>query len=119
MIHVDRATAMSTYFLSKGGGRMNDIKLAKLQYLAERTSLLELMSPIVNDEAVSLYHGPCLSSTLNLTNDFNEDSFWDSFISFEPYDLAPEGRNTVVLMSPTPWSGVLSPARTLRSSTRL
>lgn len=110
MIHVERAVALSAYFLEREGGRMNDIKLAKLQYLAEREALITMLAPIVGDEAVSLYHGPCLSHTLNLTNDSSEDSLWDSYIGFEPYELAPEGRNTVVLASPIVEEELLSPA---------
>lgn len=89
---------------------MHDMKLAKLQYLAERESLIRFLNPMISDEPVSLYHGPCLSATLRLTNDTDEDSYWDSFIGFEPYDLAAEGSNTVALLAPASVSEILSPA---------
>ncbi|CAN5703649.1 Panacea domain-containing protein [soil metagenome] len=110
MIHIERATAMSAYFLEKAGGRMNDIKLAKFQYLAERESLITMLSPMVGDEALSLYHGPCLSHTLNLTCDIAEDSSWDAHIGFEPYEIADEGSNMAVLTNPIRWEDFISPA---------
>jgi len=60
-----KAAQMAAYFLHRRGGRMSYLKLMKLLYLADRLSIQEIGLPISGDHAVSMEHGPVLSTTLN------------------------------------------------------
>lgn len=101
---------MTAFFLERAGGRMNDIKLAKLQYLAERGAILRFHAPIANDEGVSLEHGPCLSQTLNLTTSYASDPLWERHIALHRRGADGTPENTVELRAPFAWRDYLSPA---------
>ena len=80
----DRLVAqMAAYFLHKQKGRMPILKLMKLLYLADRESMDRYGYPMSYDYMVSMQHGPVLSGTLNLINDFIEssDDGWKDWIS--------------------------------------
>ncbi|MBN8691204.1 MAG: SocA family protein [Armatimonadetes bacterium] len=94
---LDRAMAMTAFFLQKGGGEMNDIKLAKLQYLAERASLITLAERLTGDDLVSLEHGPCLSRTVNLETQKTPNANWRRHFGFRPHSPAQGTDNTVTL----------------------
>jgi uncharacterized phage-associated protein len=64
MFREDKATAMAVFFLRKAGGVLNDIKLMKLLYLAERESLRIKNSTIAGDSFVIMKNGQVLSDTL-------------------------------------------------------
>lgn len=85
------------------------MKLAKLQYLAERQSILALMAPITCDAYVSLPHGPCLSRTLELMRT-QDHMLWSQHIKFESHINAKESENTVVLLKPFAYRSELSDA---------
>ena len=109
MYKIRRALAVTAFFLEKGQGRMNDMKLAKLQYLSERMSILSLMAPITCDAYVSLPHGPCLSKTLELTRT-QDHTLWRQHIRFESHTKSKESENTVVLLAPFDFRSELSEA---------
>lgn len=109
MFHNDRALALTAFFLERAGGRLNDIKLAKLQYIAERRAILRFGAGLANDDGVSLEHGPCLSLTLNLTLQRRPDPLWERHIEFIRYEQGAD-ENTVSLKEPLDWREALSPA---------
>ena len=59
-----KAMAMAAFFLERAGGRLNDIKLMKLMYLAEREALLKMNATVTGDSFVIMMHGQVLSNTL-------------------------------------------------------
>lgn len=60
-----KAAQIAAFFVAMAGGRVDKLKLAKLQYLAEREHLARYALPMVYDELYSLPHGPICSSSLN------------------------------------------------------
>ena len=109
MFHSDRALALTAFFLERAGGSLNDIKLAKLQYIAERQAILLFGAPLANDDGVSLEHGPCLSQSLDLMRHVKRDPLWERHIGFRRHKEG-EKENTVVLNEPVDWAAILSPA---------
>ena len=90
----DKATQVASRFIEKEGGSIRILKLVKLVYLTDRTSLLRFGRPVTFDEFYSLPYGPIPSSTLDRINSYGfEDSVWKRFISLR------EG-NTVRLVAP-------------------
>lgn len=80
-----KAAQMAAFFLAREEGcTMYILKLMKLLYLAERESLSRYGTPMCGDHAVSMDHGPVLSTTLNFMNGCvrasNEDG-WESWVS--------------------------------------
>ena len=77
------AAHMAVYLLRKNGAPMSHLKLMKLMYLSERTSLKEYANTISGDRFVSMPHGPVLSATLNHMNGYidSQPGGWDTFIS--------------------------------------
>ena len=79
----DRLVAqIAAYFLLRQRGRLPILKLMKLLYLADRESMSRYGYPITFDRMVSMPHGPVLSNTLNLINDFTDssDDGWKEWI---------------------------------------
>jgi uncharacterized phage-associated protein len=64
-----KSTQAAAMFLKLRGGQMSYMKLIKLLYLADRTSLLRFGKPITMDRWYSMKHGPVLSNVLNLITD--------------------------------------------------
>ena len=82
MFEVEIAGQMAAWFLNKEGGRMAHLKLMKLLYLAERTSIQENCYPILGDKLVSMDHGPVLSVTLNYMQGYKTPgNGWDKWVS--------------------------------------
>lgn len=77
------AANMAVYLLRKNGGRMSHLKLMKLMYLSERTSLKDYANTICGDRFVSMPHGPVLSATLDQMNGYakSQPGGWEHFIS--------------------------------------
>lgn len=72
----NRAEALAAFFLSKASGNcLNDLKLMKLMYIAERESLAKLYSTLTNDDFVSMPLGPVLSRTYNILRGRESVSF--------------------------------------------
>lgn len=61
----EKATAMACFFLEKAGGKLDDLRLMKLMYLADREALKRRSSSITGDRYYSMQNGPVLSATLN------------------------------------------------------
>ncbi len=61
----EKATAVATFFLSKAGGELEDLKLMKLMYLAEREAIRVRNVGITGDAFFSMKNGPILSKTLD------------------------------------------------------
>lgn len=64
--NIDRAIEATAYLLQKAGGAMSYLKLLKLLYIAERTSMGQRGRPVVGDQYYSMQHGPVLSHVMNL-----------------------------------------------------
>ena len=62
----EKATAVAAYLLGQAGGELNDLKLMKLMYLAEREAIRQRNVGITGDQFFSMQNGPILSQTLNL-----------------------------------------------------
>jgi uncharacterized phage-associated protein len=61
----EKATAAACFFLEKAGGELEDLKLMKLMYLADREALRQRGSSITGDHYYSMKNGPILSETLD------------------------------------------------------
>lgn len=80
----DKTTQAAALLLTWAGGRMNYMKLIKLLYLADRTTLLRWGRPISFARPISMRHGPVLSEVLDLINEGSppgKPSDWSSTIS--------------------------------------
>jgi len=66
MFNERRVAQMAAYLLGREKGRMNNLKLIKLLYLADRESMKRHGQPISGDRFVSMDHGPVLFQTFNL-----------------------------------------------------
>lgn len=75
---------------------MSYMKLIKLLYIADRTSLLRYGKPITMDRWYSMKMGPVLSNVLNLITD---PSWVDSSGTWSQYISAPLGDREVRLLS--------------------
>jgi uncharacterized phage-associated protein len=79
----EKATQVAGCFLALRGGRMHYLKLIKLLYLLDRTSLIERGIPITTDRYVSMDHGPVVSNIYNLMieDDPRMKPIWGKYIS--------------------------------------
>jgi uncharacterized phage-associated protein len=78
-----KAAQIAAFFLLRGGGRLDILKLMKLMYLAERSSFEKFGEPMIGDRLYSMEHGPVLSRTLNHVNGFVDSGpdGWESWVS--------------------------------------
>lgn len=83
MFNERKVAQMAAYLLDKGGETMSHLKLMKLLYLADRTSMEIYGFPISGDRIVAMPHGPVLSMTLNLIDGDVEscENGWESWVS--------------------------------------
>lgn len=78
----DKATQAAALFIKLCGSSIDQIRLMKLLYYAEREALKRWGRPITFDSYVSMNRGPVLSQTLDLMHEEDETvSFWHRFIS--------------------------------------
>jgi uncharacterized phage-associated protein len=76
--------------LGSGVPRMNYMKLLKLLYLAERSSLLEATKSMSGDRLIGMSKGPLLSETYDLikaSSTGNRTGYWCQHIKTEGYDV--------------------------------
>lgn len=87
--NVRKAAQVAAYFALKSGGAINVLKLVKLIYLANRRFAERYDHPMLNDELVSMDHGPVNSMTLNYINGTQiERDAWDEFVDARAgYDI--------------------------------
>lgn len=76
-----KAAQVAAFFAIKGDGRINVLKLTKLIYLADRKHIEKYDYPIVDDQLVSMPHGPVDSQTFRYINGQDVGNGWDEFIS--------------------------------------
>lgn len=94
-----KATAVASFFLSQAGGQLEDLKLMKLMYLAEREAIRVRNVGITGDTFYSMKNGPVLSQTLDRLNPQDgtfDKGIWREHISVpsqwlvkleQPYDI--------------------------------
>jgi len=77
-----KAAQVAAYFLHRGGGTMEYIKIIKLIYLAERENLNRYHEPLTGDLLFSLNQGPIVSTTLDCINKkaTRNGEIWDQWI---------------------------------------
>tara|TARA_R110001606_G_scaffold122144_4_gene254930 strand:- start:761 stop:1312 length:552 start_codon:yes stop_codon:yes gene_type:complete len=81
MYQEEKSAQMAAFFAKQSGGSIPHLKLIKLLYIADRTSMEESNFPITYDKMKSLPHGPILDLTLNAINSPNkEGSIWNKYI---------------------------------------
>ena len=97
-----KAAQASAYLLGRADAPMNYMKLIKLLYLADRTSLMRFEAPITGDAYFAMKFGPVLSETLNLLKGDSDDSYWSRYIHRRSKFLVERRKN--------PGVGELSPA---------
>lgn len=79
-----KATAVASFFLEQAGGELEDLKLMKLMYLAEREAVRQRNLGITGDKFYSMKNGPVLSQTLDRLNPQDgqyDDGIWREHIS--------------------------------------
>lgn len=72
-----KAVDAAAFLLKLNDGRMSHMRLLKLMYVADRTSLDRFGRPIVGDRYVSMKHGPVLSHVYNLIKEEERATAWD------------------------------------------
>lgn len=96
-----KAAEAASFLIHLHGGRINHLRLIKLLYAAERTSLQRFNRPIIGDKYVSMDHGPVLSRIYDLIKNQKEFRAWSILIE----RVSP---TTVGLMTDEPHLGSLS-----------
>jgi len=82
MFNIEIAGQMAGWFLHRDGGTMSYIKLMKLLYIAERTSIKENSFPILGDNLFSMDKGPILSATYDYMKKVQaEKNGWSKWVS--------------------------------------
>ena len=83
MFEIEIAGQMAAWFLDKEQDPMPHLKLMKLLYIVERTSLQKNGYPVLGDKLFSMDHGPVLSITLDyMKGEFvSPDNGWDKWVS--------------------------------------
>ncbi|MBY0428011.1 MAG: SocA family protein [Alphaproteobacteria bacterium] len=77
-----KAGQVAAFFAKQENGSINVLKLTKLIYLADRNHMKNYDCPILNDELVSMPHGPVNSMTYDYINGCQLDrDGWDEFIT--------------------------------------
>ena len=76
-----KASQVAAFFCIKEGGKANVLKLTKLIYISDRTHIEKYGYPIIDDEFVSMPHGPVNSLTLNFIQGNLESSDWSENIT--------------------------------------
>jgi len=90
MFDIEVAGQMAAWFLRKSpGNSMPHMKLMKLLYLSERTSIEQRGYPILGDRLVAMHYGPVLSHTLNyMKGQGHSDNGWTMWVSpIENYEV--------------------------------
>ena len=79
--NVRKAAQVVSYLANKNSNsRINILKVIKLVYLADRESILQTGFPIIDDDRVSMPHGPVNSMTLRFVKGELEDGSWSALI---------------------------------------
>lgn len=84
MFNEEKVAQMAAYLLGQRGGQMSYLKLMKLLYLADRTSMERFDEPMTDDAWVSMDKGPVLSTVLELMQGASRSGEWNSWIAGGP-----------------------------------
>ena len=85
----EKAAQVAAWFALKESGAINQLKLMKLMYLAEREAIHQYNMPMLMDNYVSMKLGPVLSKTYDLAKGEVADEAWQEWIrSVGDYKLA-------------------------------
>jgi uncharacterized phage-associated protein len=80
--NVRKAAQVAAFFAKQEGGNINVLKLVKLIYLANRKAMEKLDFPLLNDNLVSMDHGPVVSLTYDYINGSQLDrDGWEEFVT--------------------------------------
>lgn len=80
--NIRKAAQIGAYLAVKEGGAINVLKLTKLIYLADRAFMLRYDAPLLDDELVSMDHGPVNSMTYDCINGNQADRReWSEFVA--------------------------------------
>lgn len=81
-----KAAQIAAYFAMREGGNIPVLKVVKLIYLAERAFMDAYEASMLNDQLVSMEHGPVNSITLNRINGSGDDGGkWAEFVTDRAY----------------------------------
>lgn len=98
-----KAADAAAFLIHLHGGEMNHLRLVKLLYAAERTSLERFNRPIIGDKYVNMDHGPVVSRIYDLIKEEKSFPAWAVLIE-------RSSPTTVRLMTDEPHLGSLSDA---------
>ncbi|WP_432284132.1 Panacea domain-containing protein [Aminobacter sp. BA135] len=77
-----KAAQIAAFFAMREGGNIPALKVVKLIYLAERSFMDAYEASMLNDQLVSMEHGPVNSITLNRINGSGDDGReWAEFVT--------------------------------------
>lgn len=107
MFHTKKALGMTLFFLEKNGGALNDVKLAKMMYAAERLSLEKYQRTLCDDKFFALRWGPILEAATNLAKHPNNDRAWNESLAFHPHSEGAS-ENTVHLIGNADYQHLLN-----------
>jgi uncharacterized phage-associated protein len=79
-LNVRKAAQVAAFFALKERGEIYVLKLVKLMYLADRRFMQLYDVPILNDQLVSMEHGPVNSISYNYLNGALESDDWNDFL---------------------------------------
>ena len=100
MFRPEKAAAMTSFFLERAGGRLNDLKLMKLLYMSERRSLHRYNASITDSAFYSMRFGPVLADAYTLFRSPDESEIWGAHIGYLSQKEGQALENTVVLKAP-------------------
>lgn len=107
MFQDDVATAITGFFLGKAyKNELNDLRLMKLLYLAEREAMITLGAPLTDAHFSSLPKGPVLSEVLSLMQGKLSSDIWSEHVEFVPH--SGKVSNHLKLLKPIPVEDYLS-----------
>jgi uncharacterized phage-associated protein len=86
--------AVSSFFLERASGKLGDVFLAKLQYLAEKEFILTERAFAVCDRAVAMPWGPVLSKSYSSMKSPNMQHYWGDHIDFLAHEQIIDSEGT-------------------------
>lgn len=84
MFNEEKVAQMAAYLLAQRGGQMSYLKLMKLLYLADRTSMERYEESMSKDSWFSMDKGPVLSTTLDLMQGSSCTGKWEKWVGGGP-----------------------------------
>jgi uncharacterized phage-associated protein len=87
--NIHKTIQAAAYLIKRSGkGRENYMRLLKLLYIAERTSLEERLAPICGDTPFAMERGPVMTKVLDLIKGNDPlASDWERFIERDGYEV--------------------------------